>query len=121
MLLFSALLIGLVCILLVVVILAQNSKGGGLATGMSSATQMVGTRRATDWIEKATWVLSGLLLVLSLGLNAYVMSGESENQSIDEIPQMEAPAPSTPDPSEEAPSDGGDSEELPLEDSSPEE
>ncbi len=115
MLLFSALLIGLVCILLVVVILAQNSKGGGLATGMSTATQMVGTRRATDWIEKATWVLSGLLLVLCLGVNAYVMSGNTENLPVEEVEQV---TPVSPTPSNSGIEDGG--EELPLEDASEE-
>jgi preprotein translocase subunit SecG len=103
MLVFSSLLIGLVCLLLVVIILAQNAKGGGLVGGMGGATQMMGTRRATEWIEKATWVLSTILLVLCLGLNAYVMSGTSASEEI--VPMEEL-----------APADGG---EAPAEDAAP--
>lgn len=114
MLLFSSLLIGLICVLLVVVILAQNSKGGGLATGMSSATQMMGTRRATDWIEKATWVLSTLLLIMCLGVNAYVMSGNSEDLPVEQVEQV---TPATPtDSGEDAEGDATDGgEQVPLE------
>ena len=119
MLLFSSLLIGLICVLLVVVILAQNSKGGGLATGMSSATQMMGTRRATDWIERATWVLSALLLVMCLGVNAYVMSDEDEDLPVE---QREQVTPTNPQQggggASETPS--GEGSETPLEEEMPE-
>jgi len=73
--LFIVILIVLICVLLVVVILAQNSKGGGLAAGMGGASQMMGTRRATDITEKATWVLASALFVLCLTMN--VISGSS--------------------------------------------
>lgn len=62
-------LIIIVALLLVLVILAQNSKGGGLTAEMSSASQLMGARRTTDWIEKATWVLGAALFVLSLTSN----------------------------------------------------
>lgn len=93
MLLFSVFLIGLVCILLVIVVLAQNSKGGGLVAGMGGATQLMGTRRATDWIEKATWVLGSILVVLCLSVNAYVMSGTNEgNSTLDVETEQAIPA-----------------------------
>ncbi|MEN7549194.1 preprotein translocase subunit SecG [Rapidithrix thailandica] len=58
-----------VAVLLVLVVLAQNSKGGGLVGEVSSASQAVGSRRATEWIEKATWILVAVLFVLTLGAN----------------------------------------------------
>jgi preprotein translocase subunit SecG len=84
----GAFVIGVVCCLLVVVILAQNSKGGGLAMG-GNATQMIGTRRATDGIEKATWVLFAVLVALALGMNAYISSQSATEEPVN----VETPAP----------------------------
>ena len=58
------------CILLTSVVLVQESKGGGLASGFSSANQMVGVKRTTEFLEKATWVLAITLMVLCLGAAA---------------------------------------------------
>lgn len=61
-----SILILIVCILLVLIVLVQNSKGGGLASGFASNNQIMGVRKTSDFLEKATWGLAGLLLVLSL-------------------------------------------------------
>ena len=59
-------LILLVCVALALVVLVQNSKGGGLAANFSAPTQMMGVRQSADFIEKATWWLAGILVVLCL-------------------------------------------------------
>jgi preprotein translocase subunit SecG len=59
-------LIMIICILLTLIVLVQNSKGGGLASNFSSSNQFMGVRKTTDFLEKATWVLAGALLVFSL-------------------------------------------------------
>ncbi len=59
-------LIFIVCILLIIVVLAQNSKGGGLNSTFSGGNQVMGVKRTTDFMEKATWTLAVALLVLSL-------------------------------------------------------
>ena len=59
-------LIFIVCILLVLIVLVQNSKGGGLASNFASSGQIMGVRRTTDFLEKATWTLAGALLFFSL-------------------------------------------------------
>lgn len=61
-----SILILIVCILLVLVVLVQNSKGGGLASGFSTGNQFMGVKKTSDGIEKITWGLAGLLLILSL-------------------------------------------------------
>lgn len=61
-----SILILIVCVLLVLIVLVQNSKGGGLASGFASNNQIMGVRKTSDFLEKATWGLAGLLLVLSL-------------------------------------------------------
>lgn len=63
---FITVLILIVCLLLVIVVLVQNPKGGGLASGFSSANQIGGVRKTTDFLEKATWGLLIFLVVLSL-------------------------------------------------------
>lgn len=59
-------LIIIVSILLVLIVLVQNSKGGGLASNFSSSNQYMGVRKTADFLEKATWTLAIVLLVLSL-------------------------------------------------------
>jgi preprotein translocase subunit SecG len=65
-------LIFIVCILLVLIVLVQNSKGGGLASNFQSSNQIMGVRKTTDFLEKATWVLAGSLLVLSVMGSAFI-------------------------------------------------
>ena len=59
-------LILIVAILLGLVVLVQNSKGGGLASGLSSSTQIMGVRKTTDLLEKLTWGFGIALFVLSM-------------------------------------------------------
>jgi len=59
-------IIFIVCALLVLLVLVQNSKGGGLASAFSSSNQVMGVRRTTDFLEKATWYLAIALVVLSI-------------------------------------------------------
>lgn len=57
-------LIFIVCILLVLIVLVQNSKGGGLASNFQSSGQVMGVRKTTDFLEKGTWALAIALLFL---------------------------------------------------------
>ena len=59
-------LIIIACILLSLIVLVQNSKGGGLAANFSSSNQIMGVRKTADFLEKATWTLAGSLVVLCL-------------------------------------------------------
>ena len=57
-------LIVIVCILLILIVLVQNSKGGGLASSFAASNQIMGVRKTTDFLEKATWTLAGAMLLL---------------------------------------------------------
>lgn len=59
-------LILITCILLILVVLVQNSKGGGLASNFAGSNQYMGVRKTADFLEKTTWTLAIALLVLSL-------------------------------------------------------
>jgi preprotein translocase subunit SecG len=65
-------LLFITCILLILIVLVQNSKGGGLASNFQSSNQIMGVRKTTDFLEKATWVLAGALLIFSIGGTAFI-------------------------------------------------
>lgn len=77
-----AVLILIVSALLILVVLVQNSKGGGLAANFASSNQVLGVRRTTDFLEKATWSLSVAILVLCLAATTFMPKGSEENTSI---------------------------------------
>jgi len=59
-------LILIASVLLMLVVLVQNSKGGGLASNFAGNNQYLGVRKTADFLEKSTWTLAIVLLVLSL-------------------------------------------------------
>lgn len=73
------------------IVLIQNSKGGGLASGFSSSNSFAGVRKTTDFLEKATWSLAGFMVVCSI-LSAYSLpSGNtSSHDAIMENAQQNA-------------------------------
>ncbi len=85
--------------LLVLVVLVQNPKGGGLSStfGGGGGSQMMGVKKTTDFLEKATWTLAIVLISLSLLSNFAIPRKVSEEdvtiksqEQIDEsfIPQL---------------------------------
>ncbi|SHF64021.1 preprotein translocase subunit SecG [Pedobacter caeni] len=74
--LFLIILLIIVCIALALFVLIQNPKGGGLATG-GSGSNMFGVQRTGDVLEKGTWVLLALIVVLTLSITTIAKSGGS--------------------------------------------
>lgn len=58
-------------VLLSLVVLIQESKGGGLASNVSGANSVLGVRKTTDFVEKATWWLAALLVVFSVACSFF--------------------------------------------------
>lgn len=82
-------LILIACVLLALVVLVQNSKGGGLASNFSSSNQFMGVRKTADFLEKATWTLAIVLLVLSLASIFVIPRNNTVNNAADtELRQM---------------------------------
>lgn len=63
-------------VLMCFIVLIQNSKGGGLASGFSSSNQIMGVRKTTDFLEKATWGLAVFMVIASI-TSAYVVPTSS--------------------------------------------
>lgn len=81
-------LIALVSVMLMAAILIQNPKGGGIdPTFGGQAQQLFGAARSTDFIEKATWVLAGALLVLCVVSVLMVGTGGATGA---ELPPLES-------------------------------
>jgi len=74
--LFLIILLIIVCVALGLFVLIQNPKGGGLATG-GAGSNMFGVQRTGDVLEKGTWVLLTLVVVLTLSITTIAKSGGS--------------------------------------------
>jgi preprotein translocase subunit SecG len=81
-------LIAINCVLLMLVVLIQNPKGGGIDStfGGQSANQMFGAAKSTDFIEKITWGLAASLFILCI-ITAIIVSGASAGGSMLESAQ----------------------------------
>ncbi len=76
MYIFVSILILVVSILLGLIVLVQNPKGGGLAANFTgSGSQFMGVRQTADFLEKASWSLAIALLVLSLAATMIIPRG----------------------------------------------
>ena len=75
-------LLFIICVLLILIVLVQNSKGGGLASNFQASNQIMGVRKTADFLEKTTWVLAGALLFLCiLGSASIPRTAEEVNHS----------------------------------------
>ena len=61
----------IVSLLLMLVILVQNPKGGGLASNFSQGNQIFGVEKTTDIVERITWIGAIVIVVISLVAASY--------------------------------------------------
>jgi preprotein translocase subunit SecG len=106
MYIFLTILIVIVAILLIFLVLVQNSKGGGLASGFASGNQVMGAPRTADFLEKASWTLTAVIIVLSIiavGISKGSSNVQDNSSAITEqveeaasaLPQVDAEAAQT--------------------------
>ena len=64
-------LILVICFLLILVVMVQNPKGGGLSSsfGGGGSQQIGGVQKTSDFLDRSTWVLAVLVMVLILASN----------------------------------------------------
>jgi preprotein translocase subunit SecG len=109
-------LILIASVLMIGIVLIQKSKGGGLASNFASSNQIMGVRKTTDVVEKTTWTLAIIIMVLCIATVAFmpkasvqssVVEGqttevptanfETESLPVEELPAAEVPATETPE------------------------
>lgn len=106
----------IVSVLLIGIVLIQKSKGGGLSSQFGGAGSVMGVRQTNDFLEKGTWWLAGIIVLLSIA-SAYTMPKMTTGSAIRSqqtqtapaaagsnqfaTPAPVAPAPETPAPAQE--------------------
>ena len=88
MYIFLSVLIVIASLLLIGAVLIQKSKGGGLASNYASGNQIMGYRKTTDFIEKATWGLAIFICVCAIA-SAFTVPHAVNKSGIE---QVQAPA-----------------------------
>jgi len=78
--LFSILIL-ITCALLLLVILVQNPKGGGLSSTFGEGNQFMGVKKTSDFLEKSTWALALALVAFTLVSNFAIDRTDIANQS----------------------------------------
>ena len=75
-------LIILSCVLLGLIVLIQNPKGGGLSGTIAGfSNQFMGVKQTTDVLEKGTWIMSGIVVVLCL-VSAFFLNRPTESNDL---------------------------------------
>ena len=97
-------LVVIASILVTIVVLLQNGKGGGLASNFAAGNQTFGVRQTADILEKFTWGLAAAILVISIaasfstsgsGKNELDITNKIENAAPEQVPDfapVEVPA-----------------------------
>ncbi|MBQ8098324.1 MAG: preprotein translocase subunit SecG [Bacteroidaceae bacterium] len=75
-------LIVIASILMTLIVLIQESKGGGLASGFASSNQIMGVRKTTDVVEKTTWGLAIAMVILSIACAYAIPSAKTVDTSV---------------------------------------
>ena len=86
-------LITIVCFLLIVVIMVQNPKGGGLSSSFGGTQQLGGVQKTTDFLDKSTWTL-GIILIALILLSSLAFQNTNTSVLMDKD-AVSAPAPKT--------------------------
>ena len=99
-------LIIVACVVLSLIILVQNPKGGGLAGNVAGfSNQFMGVKQTTDVLEKGTWIFAGVIAALCIASTMFI-AGASNVDRTDNLgngvtnqqappPQQSAPAPNS--------------------------
>ncbi len=79
-------LIILASVILGLIVLIQNPKGGGLAGNIAGfSTQFMGVKQTTDVLEKGTWLFAAIIAILSLTSTVFISktaSGEDKTEKV---------------------------------------
>ena len=88
-------LVLLASVLITLIVLLQNGKGGGLASNFVAGNQTFGVRQTTDILEKITWGLVGFIFLVSV-VTAFTLNSNVKELDLTEKIEIEAPAPEFP-------------------------
>jgi len=82
MLIVFGILVILASVILGLIVLVQNPKGGGLSGSLGGfSNQLMGVKQTTDVLEKGTWVFAGIIVFLCL-ISSMLINKPGENNNI---------------------------------------
>ena len=89
-------LIALACIILSLIVLVQNPKGGGLAGNVAGfSNQFMGVKQTTDVLEKGTWLFAAVIGILCIMSTVFIPGSRTIRT---QTPTTQGPAPANPAP-----------------------
>ena len=78
MLILFGILVIIASVVLGLIVLVQNPKGGGLSSSFGGfGNQIMGVKQTTDVLEKGTWLFAGIIAVLALFSTLFLKGGSS--------------------------------------------
>jgi preprotein translocase subunit SecG len=99
--------ISIEAVLITLIVLLQNGKGGGLASNFTAGNQTFGVRQTTDILEKITWGLVAFIFVVSI-VTTFSLGNKAQNvdytekiEALEAAPEFPAAIPSAEVPAEE--------------------
>ena len=96
MIILFIILIVLASVVLSLIVLVQNPKGGGLTGNIAGfSNQFMGVKQTTDVLEKGTWIFGGIIGVLCL-VSVLFISGSKSSGSDNKAKDAQIPASSQP-------------------------
>ena len=78
---FLIALVVIAAICLILIVLAQNPKGGGLSQTFGGGNQYMGVEGTNKFLTKATWTLVIFMVVVSVLAAGFVSSSDVESSS----------------------------------------
>jgi preprotein translocase subunit SecG len=86
MLIVFGILVIIASIILCLIVLVQNPKGGGLSGSLGGfSNQLMGVKQTTDVLEKGTWVFAGIVGILCIISPIFIpktAGGSSKNEDL---------------------------------------
>lgn len=104
MLVLFGVLVIIASVVLGMIVLIQNPKGGGLSASLGGfSNQLMGVKQTTDVLEKGTWLFAAIVGILCLVSPAFIPKDGTSRSSTDEntirnlsIPAKPAVTPTAP-------------------------
>jgi preprotein translocase subunit SecG len=97
MLILFGILVIIASVVLGLIVLIQNPKGGGLSASLGGfSNQLMGVKQTTDVLEKGTWIFAAIVAVLCIVSPAFTKSSAKENELLKNVSTQQpkaAPAP----------------------------
>jgi preprotein translocase subunit SecG len=86
-------LIILACVILSLIVLVQNPKGGGLAGNIAGfSNQFMGVKQTTDVLEKGTWIFAAVIGVLCIISTVFIPGSRAPRAQTQTEQTQTAPA-----------------------------